>query len=376
MADYYIASNKYSIKERKLQDGKTVYDIQFRIQDTTGKIHNKMIRGFINKTKAKEGYLDFVKDNCEFLPSYKKIDIKKADVIFNDAFFKYLWSLKETNQNKESTIYDKNKIFELFVLPYFKNNILPIQRKDLEEWQNNLLKENHSYKYVCKVRAYFSSFLTWCETEYEIPNNFRYVKRPVKRASNHIIKFWSKEEFTHFISGVDDDMYKTIFILMFYTGRRKGEILSLNKKDINLNKRTITWCRSVTYKFARSSNANTYLITSTKRDKIQTLPIADIVYDTLVQYFDNHELNGEFIFGGNRPLAENTLRRKFNYYCDLAELEQIRIHDLRHSFASMLLHNGTNYQTIATLIGDTTQQVIQTYCHIANSEIDNAILKL
>lgn len=117
----------------------------------------------------------------------------------------------------------------------------------------------------------------------------------------------------------------------------------------------------------------TYKITSTKRDKVQILPICERAYKIIIEYIDGGNGEGKFFFGNTTPLAENTVTRYFQRYCAKAELDPIRIHDLRHSFASMLLHNGTNYQTIATLIGDTTEQVIATYCHIGNSDIQNAI---
>ena len=49
-------------------------------------------------------------------------------------------------------------------------------------------------------------------------------------------------------------------------------------------------------------------------------------------------------------------------------MEPIRIHDLRHSFVSMLLHKGANFMVVADLIGDTVDQVIKTYGHLYESD--------
>ena len=44
-----------------------------------------------------------------------------------------------------------------------------------------------------------------------------------------------------------------------------------------------------------------------------------------------------FVFGANKPLAPTTIERRKNKYCEMAGVKQIRIHDFRHSHASMLL---------------------------------------
>jgi site-specific recombinase XerD len=71
-----------------------------------------------------------------------------------------------------------------------------------------------------------------------------------------------------------------------------------------------------------------------------------------------------FYFGGKKPLADNTVRRRFIAYTEKAGLPRIRIHDLRHSFVSMLIHNGGNFVVIANLIDDTVEMVTQTYGHL------------
>ena len=44
------------------------------------------------------------------------------------------------------------------------------------------------------------------------------------------------------------------------------------------------------------------------------------------------------------------------------------MHDLRHSFVSMLIHLGANFMVVADLIGDTVEQVTQTYGHVYDSD--------
>lgn len=101
-----------------------------------------------------------------------------------------------------------------------------------------------------------------------------------------------------------------------------------------------------------------------KRPKVQETPICSVVQEELKTY------KGEspFFFGGENPLAEMTVSRVFGKYCKKAEVKVIRIHDLRHSFVSMLIHLGANFIVVADLIGDTVEQVTKTYGHMYESD--------
>ena len=86
-----------------------------------------------------------------------------------------------------------------------------------------------------------------------------------------------------------------------------------------------------------------------------------------------YEGDTPFFFGGKKPLAPETVRRKFKYYCSLAGVKQIRIHDLRHSFVSMLIHLGANFTVVASLIDDTLEQITKTYAHMYVADKNTAI---
>ena len=86
--------------------------------------------------------------------------------------------------------------------------------------------------------------------------------------------------------------------------------------------------------------------------------------------------NGKFYFSGEEPLAATTVDRYFKKYTALAGLPEIRIHDLRHSFVSMLIHHGANFMVVADLISDTVEQVIKTYGHLYEEDQITVLAKL
>lgn len=60
----------------------------------------------------------------------------------------------------------------------------------------------------------------------------------------------------------------------------------------------------------------------------------------------------------------------------MAGVKRIRVHDLRHSFVSMLIHLGANYTVVADLISDTPEQVTKTYGHMYDEDKLSIISRL
>lgn len=371
---YYISSTKCSLQERMTKRGK-VYDVVFRIVTLDGVEKQKKLSGYSTKALAKQAHLEFITENCELVKRnpLKKRNPDKEEPLIGELVREYMATLG--NDNKYNTIYDKNNIFRLYILPeyeYFKPRDLTTE--ELYRWQDNLWSKQNpktgqyfSYKYLSKIRSQFSTFLSWMESRYGYKNNLKNVQKKKKRAQKTEMQFWMREEFEQFISVVDDPTYHALFVFMFFTGRRKGELFALTPADVKPTSIKIN--KSLTRKTIDDS---TYGITSTKADKSQTIPICEIVQKEI----KNYKGNSPFYFGGEKPLADNTVRRMFIKYTQQAGLPQIRIHDLRHSFVSMLIHYGANLMVVADLIGDTVEQVMKTYGHLYQEDKLNIIAKI
>lgn len=377
MALFYLSSNKYSTHERKLKNGKIVYDICFRITTVDGEYKQKWIRGFTSKSLAKAGYLDFVERYCEYIrqPFRKKKDPAKEIPLTGDLIRQYMATLG--NQNKQSVIYDKGKCYDAFVLPYFKDTpIDKLTKEELYQWQDKLYALRNprngnyfSHKYLLKIHSHFNSFLSWVEQRYGYKNNLAEVVKPKTRTTKKEMQFWTREQFEQFIAVVDNATYHALFTFMFFTGRRKGELFALYKTDVKPDK--ITYDKSVN---RRTYGLETWEITTTKADKVCTLPTSAPICEEIKRY--TPPKGGQFYFGGKEPLAPATVTRAFNAYTKQANLPQIRIHDLRHSFVSMLIHLGANMMVIADLISDNVEQVTKTYGHLYEQDKLDIIAKI
>jgi integrase len=352
-----------------------VYDICFRITDISGKTTQKWIRGFKTKALAKDGYLAFVQEHCEFVRNnpLKKKNVEKEEPMVLDLFREYLATLG--NDNKFTTVYEKENDFKGFIQPYFGDKkIKHLTTQELMRWQdavwntkNSKTGEYYSYKYLTRIRGNFNTFLNWVERMYGFKNYLPDVPRKKNRMSKVEMQFWTKEEFDRFIVNVTDPTYHALFTFMFYTGRRKGELFALTPADVKPT--TIKINKSLTRK---TKTDKSYEITSTKAEKAQNLPVCEIVQKEIAQY----KGGTPFYFGGEKPLSSTTVAREFDKYTQMAGLKKIRIHDLRHSFVSMLIHENASLWVVAKLIGDEVEQITRTYGHLYQSDLHEILSRI
>lgn len=370
---YLITSLSVNIQERKTKQGK-VYDAVFRIIEAhTGRDVQKRLSGYQTKVLAKQAHAKFIREECELVdknPFAKKRETGKQIPKVKDLAIEYLGSLQ--NQNKFSSIYDKHSVFNNHILPPLgEKKITDLTTEALYKWQDELwAKPNparegfYSYSRLKHIRAVLSSFLNWVKDRYKYDNNLENVKLPKRREASpksNRLEFWTEDQFKEFISTVDDVQYYYFFSLLFYTGKRVGEITALSPKDIKGDKLTIN--KSVTNK---TTNGKPWQVTTTKADKTELLPLSPAAQAILNEYKSTpyFDPKADFVFGKERPLPHESIRRKFKTYISRTNLTPITIHGLRHSFVSMIIHHGANLTVVADLINDTLEQVTKTYAHM------------
>lgn len=142
---------------------------------------------------------------------------------------------------------------------------------------------------------------------------------------------------------------KTIVLIAFHTGMRRGEIISLTWKDIDLKNRII-------------------LIKETKTNELRTIPINKALQEVLKSL--PHHLHSEKLFPGINP---NMITVAFERTCKRAGIKDFRFHDLRHSFASYLTMAGENLRTVQTLLGHKDLRMTMRYSHLSDQKLKEAV---
>lgn len=373
---FYIASTKYTLQERKTKKHGTVYDIVFRVYDETGKRYQKRLGGFATKGEARLAYTDFITNNAQRLPKGARAAAGSGsgEQKIGDLFRLYLQTVEP--QLKPATLRDKEFVFRALILPEYAD-LRPsdLTKEELYRWQDRLIAkknprtgERFSFNYLKKARSHFRAFLEWSSDRFNTPNRLTEVKPFKNTAQKKIPQFWTREEFETFLTAVEDPTYRALFTVLFFTGRRKGEVFALSPADIDYEKQKIRFDKSVTQK----EKGKAWAVVSTKKNKSADIPVSPKVIAALRSI----QPGDPFFFGGAAPLSQSTVTRKFDTYIEKAGVKRIRIHDLRHSFVSMLIHNGVNITVVADLISDTPEQVMRTYGHLYAADQLSAVSML
>lgn len=180
--------------------------------------------------------------------------------------------------------------------------------------------------------------------------------------------FWTKDEFMTFIEAMKGrPVSYTVFMTMYYTGIREGELLALTPTDIDLDKQTLTVNKS----YQRLNGQD--IVTTPKTPKSnRTIPIPTGLCDCLREYMSQcYELQPtDRLF----PYTKSFLYHEMEYGCKASGVKKIRVHDIRHSHASLLVEMGFSPLLIAERLGhEKVQTTMETYSHLyPNKQIEVA----
>lgn len=164
------------------------------------------------------------------------------------------------------------------------------------------------------------------------------------------------------------------------TGLRRGELLALRWSDVDLSAGTLTVNRAIEHENGKTR----FKEPKTKRSR-RTINLPPFVTERLRRH--RVEQAERFLSDGlGRPIGEtllferagepwvpNTFGTAFWRVLDDAKLPHIRVHDLRHSFASMALEAGVDLKTVSTALGHTTiSTTADLYAHVTSSLLKDA----
>lgn len=169
--------------------------------------------------------------------------------------------------------------------------------------------------------------------------------------------FWTKEEFQVFIEAMKDrPVGYTIFMIMYYTGLRVGELLPLTPENIDFNRHII----SVNKNYQRLNGKNYIYPPKTEagyRDVVIQKVLESCIRDYLATIYDLQPTDRIF------PYDKGYVGRQMKYGCDKSGAQKIRVHDVRHSHISLLIDMGFSAVAIADRVGHESIDITYQYAH-------------
>ena len=321
--------------------------IQYRYTDWQGKRRKSTKRGFATKREAEEWLRKFL--------ITQKADF---DMKFED-FWKMYCADMETRL-REHTMRTKKYIVELKILPYFGDKrVNAITAADIRQWQNELIKMGYSPTYLKTINNQLSAIFNYAVRYYDLKSNPCAKAGSMGKSKAEEMDFWTVEEFRKFIDSVMNKRLSYMaFMTLYWTGMRLGELLALNPKDVDLEKRTI----SITKSYQRLGKNDVITPPKTPKSKrVITIPefLAADIKDYMDSLYDLQEDDRLF------PITKYYLEHEMQRGIKESGVKRIRVHDLRHSHASMLIELGFSPLEIANRLGhEKVETTLNTYAHL------------
>ena len=337
---------------------------KFSYRTYEGTRKQKMKRGFSLKREAQQWEKEFIEKMSG-----------SPEMLFQSLVDLYL-------KEKEKTVkYDTYHLSEVctnnYILPYFgKMKLSEITDEKIRSWQLQLMEPNETGSVIAPSyrRLLFrmlSSIFNYAIKVCGLPGN------PCTRCGNlnekapKHIDFWTQDEFRRFLSVIpENNPCYVVFSLLYYCGLRKGELLALTAADFNMGRGTV----SINKTLARGKGE--LVVQSPKTvSSNRTITVPAFLIRAVQDYEDRlYDLDpDDRLF----PYCLSTLNNQMKRYTALAGVKQIRVHDLRHSHASLLINMGCSPLEVAHRLGhENPAMTLNIYSHMFESKQNEIADKL
>ena len=282
----------------------------------------------------------------------KKAEQTADMILVTDLAKRYLEIHAKPNKTPRSYREDYD-IVHNYIIPKFGSiQVQALKLQELESWRITMKDKPSRANRVLKVISkMYSLAIQW---EYCTLNPVRGVtlyrenKRDRWLQDEELNRLW--EVLSRYAGYAPANALK----MLLFTGSRKGEVLNATWEQFNLERGV--WIKPFHL---------------TKQKKTEYVPLSQ---ETLVFLTDLKEnATSSHLFPGkapNRPLV--SIKKFWAKILKEANIENIRIHDLRHTYASHLVSSGLSLSIVGKLLGHTQAATTQRYAHLADQALRDA----
>jgi integrase len=284
---------------------------------------------------------------------------RKTILGFKEAGESYI--KKQINQGAKNLI-KKQNLLRQHLIPYFKE--IPLNQIDIsnvEEYKKFRGENNAKPATINRELAILSHLFSKAREWKWIENKPAVIKRYKEEQTK--FTYLTVEQIERLIEATKQDQHWQVYlftIIGLETAMRRMEILSIELKDINLERRMI-------------------YIPHAKADARQQ-PITANLADILLMYIKTIEPGQRWLFPSKRSASGHTMNieKSFRRVVRAAGLnpEEILRHTLRHTAITHLVQAGVDLPTVKRISGHKTLQMVERYSHQNGNHIQAAMDKL
>jgi integrase len=184
----------------------------------------------------------------------------------------------------------------------------------------------------------YSKAIEWGRTKENPAKKVKFLKGAVKR-----VRFLMADEVQRLLSSCNDEL-RPVVTVAIHTGMRKGELLGLQRPQVNFEQGLIT-------------------LFDTKNHERRDIPMNETVKTTLAALPER----GDYFFCDRNGKRLGYTKIAYSFHAALARagIQDFRFHDCRHTFASSLVMAGEDLNTVAELLGHKGLEMTRRYAHLS-----------
>jgi integrase len=261
-------------------------------------------------------------------------------------------------RRKDTNIEDERR-FRLSINPAIGKLLIGgVSSRHIESWvsarRDSGLKPGSVNREMTTLKAMFSTAKRWGYISSSPMDGVKPLPDP--RPSERCLSVEEAERLLDACRTGPSHLYGMILVAL-NTGMRWSEVRFLRWQDLDLVARRIKVENSADH--------------TTKNGKVRYIPMTDPIFDW---FSANRSVGLVFRNSDGKPFRQ--AYRSFKAACAKAGIENLRIHDLRHTYCSHLVMTGAPLQTVMELMGHSSLRMVLRYAHLAQSHISAAVLKL
>jgi integrase len=264
----------------------------------------------------------------------------------------------------ENTRTEYQRMLRLHIGPHFGPHakVADIRFEDIDALHRKITKAGSAYaanRCVAVLSKMFSLATRW---RMRPDNPARGIERNVEYGRRRYLSPNELIALTAALANCPDKQAANIIRLLLLTGCRRGEALSMRWADVDLTEGT--WSKPPS---------------STKQKEYHQVPLSGparvLLSDIAERYAREHPRRplGEFVFPGTGATGHRVeLKKDWAQLTKAAGITGLRIHDLRHSYASQLVSGGASLPLIGALLGHANPSTTARYAHLAHDPLREA----
>lgn len=271
-----------------------------------------------------------------------------------NSFLKYLALEKRSSPHTVAAYLVDLRAFENFCKEMLEvTDIREVDYVHIRSWVVDLSEKNNSHRSINRKLSALKSFYKYLIKIHEVESNPLTQHQSLKIAKKVLVPFTEKEinEVIVSMNGSDFKSIRNRLIveLLYSTGMRRVELVNLEEQNIDLTNKTIKIIG--------------------KRNKERIIPLLDSVIDCIINYKTERakivaSTNLFFITAKGNKIYPILVYRIINdYFSSISSKTKNSPHVIRHSFATHLLNQGADLNSVKELLGHASLASTQVYTH-------------